>query len=68
VDGKQVKLAESLAGIIILNLNSYAGGCDLWGSSKNTQFGNASISDGMLEIVGIKGAFDMVTFFFLHLL
>lgn len=31
VDGAPIELHESLSGLIILNLNSYAGGVDLWG-------------------------------------
>eukprot|EP01102_Stenamoeba_stenopodia_P021557 TRINITY_DN8723_c0_g1_i1.p1 TRINITY_DN8723_c0_g1~~TRINITY_DN8723_c0_g1_i1.p1 ORF type:complete len:497 (-),score=142.43 TRINITY_DN8723_c0_g1_i1:24-1514(-) len=31
IDGEEVKLPDSLEGLIVLNLPSYAGGSDLWG-------------------------------------
>jgi hypothetical protein len=48
-------------GVILLNIQSYAGGCDLWGKSKRTdsRFSPPSMSDGLFEVVGIKGTFHM---------
>jgi len=63
IDGAPTKLPKNLAGIIVLNLSSYAGGADLWGSiskaDKKRAFVTPSFSDGMVEIVGIKSAFEM---------
>eukprot|EP01119_Soliformovum_irregulare_P017506 TRINITY_DN5223_c0_g1_i1.p1 TRINITY_DN5223_c0_g1~~TRINITY_DN5223_c0_g1_i1.p1 ORF type:complete len:636 (-),score=169.56 TRINITY_DN5223_c0_g1_i1:47-1954(-) len=62
VDGVPIKMSTHLFGIIILNLNSYAGGVPLWNVTKerkDAHFVQPSFSDGLLEIVGIKGALDM---------
>jgi hypothetical protein len=38
---------------MILNINSYAGGADLWGGNEQ------SFSDGKLEVVGVSGTFQL---------
>ena len=60
LDGKEVVLSENLEGIIVLNIQSYAGGCDLWGNVRpESGLAKPSVSDGLLEVVGIKGTFHM---------
>lgn len=44
-DGKEVELPKNLEGIIVLNIGSFAGGCDLWGSA-NDDPGDNSDSSG----------------------
>ena len=82
LDGEEVPLSEGLEGVIVLNIPSYAGGCDLWGKTRqDSVYRRPSMSDGSLEVVGIKGTFHMakiqtgsvkakrlgqVCFFFLH--
>jgi len=60
VDGKPVKLPDGLGGIMILNLPSYAGGSDLWGTSIDS-FKSQAIDDKLLEVVAITGSFHMGT-------
>lgn len=68
VDSKVIKLPPDLSGIMLLNINSYAGGADLWGKDDNSldsfdhkknSFSKPSLNDGMLEIVGVTGSFHM---------
>ncbi|CAM9873721.1 unnamed protein product [Chrysoparadoxa australica] len=61
----EVKLPSSIRGLIILNLQSYGGGRDLWGQSDgmscmgSTQYGPAKPCDGILEIVGVSTIYHM---------
>ena len=48
-DGEPLDLG-SLEALVVLNLQSYAGGKDLWGSDP----GNVAIDDGKLELVGFS--------------
>jgi len=59
VDGNLVPLKSNLYGLIVLNLSSYAAGADLWGREATSQFAKPSFSDGLLELLGIKGTFEM---------
>ena len=54
VDGRRVDTTEKFEGIVILNLPSYAAGCDLWGSTRDNHFALQSINDGMIEVCGIR--------------
>eukprot|EP00009_Paramoeba_aestuarina_P007324 CAMPEP_0201517084 /NCGR_PEP_ID=MMETSP0161_2-20130828/8291_1 /ASSEMBLY_ACC=CAM_ASM_000251 /TAXON_ID=180227 /ORGANISM="Neoparamoeba aestuarina, Strain SoJaBio B1-5/56/2" /LENGTH=463 /DNA_ID=CAMNT_0047914495 /DNA_START=357 /DNA_END=1748 /DNA_ORIENTATION=+ len=56
MDGKEVPLSEKLEGLIVLNIASYAGGCDLWGKEEGRP---VSTADGFLELVGITSTFHM---------
>ena len=60
LDGEEVVLSDGLEGVIILNIPSYAGGCDLWGKTRqDSGYQKPSMSDGLLEVVGIRGTFHM---------
>mmetsp|Transcript_168758 Transcript_168758/g.324533 ORF Transcript_168758/g.324533 Transcript_168758/m.324533 type:complete len:565 (-) Transcript_168758:107-1801(-) len=37
-DGREVELPRNLEGIIVLNIGSFAGGCDLWGSADDDEY------------------------------
>ena len=34
MDGNEIDLSDKLEGLIVLNIASYAGGCDLWGKEE----------------------------------
>jgi diacylglycerol kinase (ATP) len=61
LDGERYVLPDSILGVIVLNIQSYAGGCDLWGKPKKPRWEShkPSMSDGLFEVVGIKGTFHM---------
>ena len=60
LDGKEIVLSENLEGIIVLNIQSYGGGCEMWGNVRpDSGFTKPSMSDGLLEVVGVKGTFHM---------
>ena len=59
VDGAEIDLG-SAQGICILNLPSYAAGCDFWGKpSSSTGFSVAAVDDKMLEVVTISSTFHL---------
>ncbi|EDQ88854.1 uncharacterized protein MONBRDRAFT_25986 [Monosiga brevicollis MX1] len=58
-DGKVLDLPR-LQGVVILNIGSYMGGVDLWGTPRpGSSFRPQSFNDGLLEIVGIRGSMQM---------
>ena len=57
-DGEKVKIPADVFGLMILNINSYAGGADLWGSEEEGFIGQRS-DDGLLEVVGVSGTFHL---------
>jgi len=62
VDGDIIPLSKNLTCLVVLNLSSYGGGNDLWGTVSEQQkkkFSPQSFSDGVLEVIGIKGAFSL---------
>lgn len=62
IDGETISLDKSITGIIALNLASYAGGTNLWNVKyPNKKWNKASFSDGLLEVVAAKGAFNAGT-------
>eukprot|EP00002_Diphylleia_rotans_P021874 TRINITY_DN4266_c0_g2_i4.p1 TRINITY_DN4266_c0_g2~~TRINITY_DN4266_c0_g2_i4.p1 ORF type:complete len:638 (-),score=97.34 TRINITY_DN4266_c0_g2_i4:251-2164(-) len=58
-DDVEVAIPRDVEGIIILNIPSYAGGTDLWGNSRGGNFKEQSISDGLLEVIGVTGSLQM---------
>ncbi|EEC46638.1 predicted protein, partial [Phaeodactylum tricornutum CCAP 1055/1] len=54
-DGVEVLLPPDSQGIIVMNIDSYAGGVPLWSHG----FKADSCQDGILEIVSIRGAFHL---------
>nr|XP_061832824.1 diacylglycerol kinase theta-like [Nerophis lumbriciformis] len=58
VDGRHVQL-PNIEGLIFLNIPSWGSGADLWGSETDGRYSKPSISDGMLEAVGVTGVVHM---------
>ncbi|XP_058391857.1 diacylglycerol kinase kappa isoform X1 [Diceros bicornis minor] len=58
-DGEAISL-PNLQGIVVLNITSYAGGVNFWGSSTaTTEYEAPAIDDGKLEVVAIFGSVQM---------
>ncbi|XP_042639221.1 diacylglycerol kinase kappa [Orycteropus afer afer] len=58
-DGETISL-PNLQGIVVLNITSYAGGVNFWGSSTvTTEYEAPAIDDGKLEVVAIFGSVQM---------
>ncbi|XP_077003134.1 diacylglycerol kinase kappa [Tamandua tetradactyla] len=58
-DGEAISL-PNLQGIVVLNIASYAGGVNFWGSSTATvEYEAPAIDDGKLEVVAIFGSMQM---------
>ncbi|ELK37963.1 Diacylglycerol kinase kappa, partial [Myotis davidii] len=58
-DGEAISL-PNLQGIVVLNITSYAGGINFWGSSTaTTEYEVPAIDDGKLEVVAIFGSVQM---------
>ncbi|XP_040857497.1 diacylglycerol kinase kappa [Ochotona curzoniae] len=58
-DGKVIPL-PNLQGIVVLNITSYAGGINFWGSdTATTEYEAPAIDDGKLEVVAIFGSVQM---------
>ncbi|XP_060039556.1 diacylglycerol kinase kappa [Erinaceus europaeus] len=58
-DGEAIPL-PNLQGIVVLNITSYAGGVNFWGSSRATlEYEAPAIDDGKLEVVAIFGSVQM---------
>jgi len=56
---KALQIKPKFKGIICLNLQSYAGGQNFWGSQGSKRFNKPASGDGMFEIVGITGIMDV---------
>eukprot|EP00903_Cladosiphon_okamuranus_P011637 g10946.t1 len=58
-----LELDSTLRGVVVLNLQSYGGGRNLWGSAEagcsQMQYAKAAPDDGLLEIVGITNIFKL---------
>jgi len=52
LDGEIVQLPP-LEGIVILNINSWSGGCTVWNSTNDDSFLPAKYNDGYLEVMGL---------------
>uniref|UniRef100_H0UU19 Diacylglycerol kinase n=1 Tax=Cavia porcellus TaxID=10141 RepID=H0UU19_CAVPO len=58
-DGEAISL-PNLQGIVVLNINSYAGGVNFWGSNTaTTEYEAPAIDDRKLEVVAIFGTVQM---------
>ncbi|XP_024096174.2 diacylglycerol kinase kappa isoform X1 [Pongo abelii] len=58
-DGETISL-PNLQGIVVLNITSYAGGINFWGSNTaTTEYEAPAIDDGKLEVVAIFGSVQM---------
>ncbi|MBZ3889775.1 Diacylglycerol kinase kappa, partial [Sciurus carolinensis] len=58
-DGEAISL-PNLQGIVVLNITSYAGGVNFWGSNTaTTEYEAPAIDDGKLEVVAIFGSVQM---------
>ncbi|XP_008821798.1 diacylglycerol kinase kappa-like, partial [Nannospalax galili] len=58
-DGEAIPL-PNLQGIVVLNITSYAGGVNFWGShTATTEYEAPAIDDGKLEVVAIFGSVQM---------
>lgn len=49
----KVEIPSSVRALVVLNLQSYAGGRNLWGAEPSTGFDQPSTDDGRLEVVGL---------------
>ncbi|XP_050524928.1 diacylglycerol kinase epsilon-like [Daktulosphaira vitifoliae] len=60
INDQKITLAD-LESIVIVNINSWAAGVDLWklGNSDGNDFGEQSINDGLLEVLGIRSPMHM---------
>uniref|UniRef100_A0A7S3NH12 Diacylglycerol kinase n=1 Tax=Aureoumbra lagunensis TaxID=44058 RepID=A0A7S3NH12_9STRA len=55
----KIQLPQGCRGLIVLNLQSYAGGRDLWGHTSS--FRKPNDADGLLELVTTTSIFDLAT-------
>ena len=67
-DGEEVEIPSHAEGIILLNINSFAGGVKMWndraGSYENLfrdfeWYGRSSMHDGMLDVVAVNGSLHL---------
>lgn len=59
VDGAAVELPK-IQGLMVLNLPSYAAGCDFWGKPKpSSGWAHSAIDDATLEVVGVRSVFHL---------
>ncbi|XP_067037295.1 diacylglycerol kinase delta-like isoform X1 [Acropora muricata] len=57
-DGHKINL-PSLQGIVVLNITSYMGGANFWGTGRDDGFMEPSNDDNILEVVAVLGASQM---------
>lgn len=58
-DGKRLELPADIEGILILNINSFMGGVNLWRSTPERPVPPQGLHDQLLEVVGIYGSLHM---------
>ncbi|MEW5309996.1 MAG: hypothetical protein WDW38_001832 [Sanguina aurantia] len=56
---EELPLSDSIRAVVVLNLQSYAGGRNLWGKDEGNGkgFGKSSCEDGLLEVVGLTNGY-----------
>eukprot|EP01114_Cavostelium_apophysatum_P017121 TRINITY_DN5011_c0_g1_i1.p1 TRINITY_DN5011_c0_g1~~TRINITY_DN5011_c0_g1_i1.p1 ORF type:complete len:190 (-),score=65.12 TRINITY_DN5011_c0_g1_i1:54-623(-) len=59
VDGKPIDFPHNAEGLVVLNLPSYMGGTNLWGSKDEKKFMPQRTDDNLLEIVAVNGTFHI---------
>eukprot|EP00053_Salpingoeca_punica_P019233 m.193166 g.193166 ORF g.193166 m.193166 type:complete len:1123 (-) comp17594_c0_seq1:472-3840(-) len=57
-DGVRLELPK-LQGVVVLNIPSYMGGTNFWGTKVESAFRPPLMDDGLLEIVSVKGSTEM---------
>ncbi|XP_050016932.1 diacylglycerol kinase kappa isoform X2 [Alexandromys fortis] len=58
-DGEPISL-PNLQGLVVLNISSYAGGVNFWGSTRaTTEYEAPAMDDGKLEVVAVFGSMQM---------
>ncbi|KAK2140539.1 hypothetical protein LSH36_1322g00039, partial [Paralvinella palmiformis] len=57
-DGQRIVL-PNLQGIVVLNITSYMGGTNFWGSNKGDKFTTPSFDDKILEVVAVFGSVQL---------
>jgi diacylglycerol kinase (ATP) len=68
-DGEEVEIPHHTEGIILLNINSFAGGVKMWSDKAGSQenlysnfkrfHGRSSMHDGMLDVVAVNGSLHL---------
>eukprot|EP00811_Abedinium_folium_P032393 NODE_5442_length_1769_cov_31.568210.p1 GENE.NODE_5442_length_1769_cov_31.568210~~NODE_5442_length_1769_cov_31.568210.p1 ORF type:complete len:498 (+),score=102.45 NODE_5442_length_1769_cov_31.568210:105-1496(+) len=60
-DGEEVELPQDLQGIIVLNIGSYGGGCDLWSNcyTGGASEAHQSMQDKKLDVVGVRSIMEL---------
>jgi len=65
VDGVPIEFPEDTEGFVLLNINSFSGGCRMWwhddadNTTRLNNFKASRIDDGVLEIVAVSGALQL---------
>lgn len=61
VDGKQVAVPKGIVSFNVLNIPSYSGGTNLWGTQGGDSFQPQRTDDGLIEIMGYTGPRQMLS-------
>jgi diacylglycerol kinase (ATP) len=62
INGSKVELPDGTKCVVVLNLPSYSGGGNPWGTknSRRKSYANQAIDDGLLEVVAVNGPLQLV--------
>ena len=58
-NGQKVDIPNDAEGLVILNLDNYGAGINLWGTKSEDKFKTQSFRDGMFEVVTINSTFHL---------